>query len=217
MSVLKTIGLGGETMFVLAIEKLERGKYKIITDEDINILLYYKEYKALEFEENKEVSTENWEKALQIITTRGKKRVYHLLGRQDYTRNDIRKKLHKDGHPSAIIDDIIFYFEDKGFIDDMNYVRKYYAYHKNSKSKRVIEMKLREKGVEREILKEFFVEIDVTVIENETAKKLLNKKYGRKDVIGDDRVKMVQFLAYKGFDYDVAKRTVTEFFDNMST
>ncbi len=120
-------------MIVIEIEKKERGKYRIVTDEDITIYLYYKELKALALEINREITEANWAKAMSILLARGKKRVFHLLARQDYTRYYITKKLRKDGYRDCLIEEIITYFEDKGFIDDLRFVEKYYAYYKEQK------------------------------------------------------------------------------------
>lgn len=202
----------GGYMIAVSIEKLTRGKYKVVTDQDISILLYYKEMKALEIKEGLEIRPESWEKALEILFIRGKKRVYHLLGRQDYTSQDVRKKLLKDGYTEVMVEEIIDYFLDKGFIDDLRFVEKYYDYYKKQKSQRMIKMKLREKGIDSGLLKEFFQEHVNAETEFDTAAILLQKKYGNKEFVREDYIKMVRFLANKGFDYDVSKITVEALF-----
>lgn len=197
-------------MIALKIEKQPRGRYRILTDEDVSILLYYKEMKALEIEEGKEITEKAWRQAQEILLTRGKKRVYHLLGRQDYTVSDIRNKLHKDGYSAVLVDQITTYFIDKGFIDDLRYIEKYYEYYKDQKSRRMIEMKLKEKGIDSAVLKGFFDELSAGSQESDTAARLLHKKFANKQVTRDDYVKMVRFLSYKGFNYDVCRAAVEE-------
>lgn len=195
-------------MHIKEIQKLEKGKNKIILDNEDYVILYYKELKAFKMVQEEALSEETWTLATKAMTTRGKKRVYHLLGKKDYVIEEIRKKLEKEDYPSAMIETILDYFIELGFLDDVNYTEKYYRYQKTTKSRRMIEMKLSEKGIPRDTIKAFFESVDHQETEYETAAKLLEKKYSSKAVTREDYNKMARFLAYKGFDYDVIKSVI---------
>ena len=195
-------------MHIKEIQKLEKGKNKIILDNDDYVILYYKELKTFKMVQDEELSEETWKQATKAMTTRGKKRVYHLLGKKDYVIEEIRKKLIKEDYPSPIIETILNYFIELGFLNDENYTEKYYRYQKSTKSRRLIEMKLSEKGIPRDTIKTFFESVDHQETEYETAAKLLEKKYNSKAVTKEDYNKMARFLAYKGFDYDVIKSVI---------
>ncbi|PKM68142.1 MAG: hypothetical protein CVU95_05730 [Firmicutes bacterium HGW-Firmicutes-2] len=195
-------------MHIKEIRKLEKGKHKILLDNDDYVILYYKELKAFKMVQDEAVEEETWALAKKAMTTRGKKRVYHLLGKKDYVIEEIRKKLVKEDYPSGIIEIILDYFIELGFLNDESYTEKYYRYQKATKSRRMIEMKLSEKGIPRDTIKTFFETVDHQETEYETAQKLLEKKYNNKDVTKEDYNKMARFLAYKGFDYDVINSVI---------
>ncbi|PKM55058.1 MAG: hypothetical protein CVU98_12720 [Firmicutes bacterium HGW-Firmicutes-3] len=195
-------------MQIKEIRQLEKGKNKIILENDDYVLLYYKELKAFKMVQEEEINEDTWQLARKTMITRGKKRVYHLLGKKDYVIEEIRKKLVKEDYPVAIIETILDYFIELGFLNDKSYTEKYYRYQKATKSRRIIEMKLSEKGIPREIIKAFFETVDHQETEYETAENLLKKKYNNKEVTKEDYNKMARFLAYKGFDYDVIKPVI---------
>jgi len=195
-------------MRIKEIQKLEKGKNKIILENEDYVILYYKELKTFNMVQEEEMDEDTWDLARKAMTTRGKKRVYHLLGKKDYVIEEIRKKLVKEGYPSPIIEIILNYFIELGFLSDENYIEKYYRYQKTLKSRRMMEMKLSEKGIPRDTIKTFFESVEHQETEYETAAKLLEKKYNNKVVTREDYNKMARFLAYKGFDYDIIKAVI---------
>lgn len=198
-------------MRIESIEKLERGKHKITTDNDLTFYLYYREIKGLGIEEDAVMSDEQWLKVVQILTVRGKKRVYHLLARQDYTAKKLQDKLKRDGYPEVIIQNVVNYFKEKGFVDDYAYVEKFYNSYKNSKGRRVIESKLRDKGIAVEVIRHFFDTLNEPDVEYNTSMALLNKKFGRMPKEDLNYEKMMRFLAYRGFGYEQCRQSIEKF------
>lgn len=198
-------------MKVIRIEKLERGKHRITTDNELIFYLYFKEIKGLAIVVDESLTEQQWEKIVEILTVRGKKRVYHLLARQDYTTKKLKDKLRKDGYPDKILESIVNYFLEKGFVDDYAYTEKFYNSYKKSKGRRVIEGKLLEKGISQEIVKTFFESLNEPNTEAETALRLLEKKFGRYAKDDLDYQKMVRFLAYRGFSYELCRQAIADF------
>lgn len=197
-------------MRITEITAIGKGKHIITNDDEHFVCLYYKDLKGLQFEVDKETTEEQWAIAKKSVITRGKRHVFHLLARRDYTESEIRKKLVK-GHYD--VDDqtlIIDYFRELGYIDDVQYVTKFYNYHKGSKSRLVIEQKLKLKGILDTVLKEVLAEEVGEKDAYIAARAHAFKKYGNKDMKKEDYPKMVQFLMRKGFNYPLCKKIITE-------
>lgn len=77
------------------------------------------------------------------------------------------------------------------------------------KSKMVLEIELRNKGIAKEIISEVLE--DVKIDEVKTAKEMLKKKSHKWKNIPKDKIKqkMSQYLAGKGFGWDVIKKAVS--------
>lgn len=201
-------------MLIMKIEKLEKGRIKVIGEDDSHVILYSKEIKTLNLVEGEQVEDDVWDKALGIAVTRGKKRVYYLLGSKDYTVTEITRKLKKNLYHENIIRKIIAHFIERRYLDDENYVEKYYECYQKTKSHRMMRMKLKEKGIEERIIKSFFEENAHQEDERETAIEILNRKYRNKIVTGEERNKMIQFMLRKGFDYNIINKIVLDFIEN---
>lgn len=202
-------------MKITEITQAGKGKYIITNDNECFVCLYYKELKGLQFEVGQVTSEEQWDIANKSVVTRGKKRIFHLLARKDYTESEIRKKLDKEHYHEANQTTIIDYFRELGYIDDVKYVTKFYNYHKTSKSRRIIEQKLKLKGIDGTVLKEV-LEVEVGDQDAYLAARAHGiKKYGHKVMKKEDYPKMVQFLMRKGFDYPLCKKIITEIMDGI--
>lgn len=201
---------------IVSIEQVGKGKY-MITDETRGfVCLYYREMKGLDFEVGKACTVEQWAIAKKSVVTRGKKRVFHLLARKDYTEHEITTKLVKEHYDGDDVQYILDYFKGLGYIDDSNYVIKYYKCYKESRSKRVIEQKLKLKGISNEMLKDVLMEEVGEDDAYNAAKRQAVKKYGGKELSRDNYPKMIQFLMRKGFDYGLCKQVIGEIFDSQS-
>lgn len=201
-------------MRVDEIKDLEKGKKQIFFEDGFYLVLYAKEIRKFGFEENGEIDEDVIEEASKQLIIRGKKRVYHLLAKKDYTVGEIETKLSKSLYHPRLIDIIIAYFVEMKFLDDASYLQKYVACYETTRSHRMMRQKLKEKGIDDTLLRNYFAtEVDKAQ-EYETATSLLEKKYRRRKVEKEDYKKMSQFLAYKGFDYEVIRSVVNELIKN---
>lgn len=197
-------------MIITEIKEIGKGKYKITRDDDIYLTLYYREMKGLSFRVEEEAGEEQWAIGLKSVIARGKKRVFHLLAKKDYTEHEIITKLSREHYHETQIHVILGYFRELGYIDDSCYVRKYYNVYKTSRSRRIIEQKLSQKGIGRQLIKETIDEEAGDEDAYKAAKGHAEKKYGRKDVTGEDYPKMIQFLMRRGFDYNLSRQVIQE-------
>lgn len=200
-------------MLIESIEKGRNGKKKVLLDDREVILLYDKEVKKYGLKVGEEITERIWGEILQLLEIRGKKWIFHLLAKKDYTISLIENKLRKVSYPESVIRNIVEYFLEKNFLDDKIYIEKYYKYYKHYKSKRIIEQDLMKKGVTRDILKEFFdISFDED-IEKKTALNLLKKKMRYKVKEDSIKFKMIKYLADKGFDYSMSKEMVENYWN----
>ena len=197
-------------MLIREIEAIGKGKYKVIREDGLYLTLYTRELKGLGFEVDSQVGEEAWAIGAKSQMTRGKKRVFHLLAKKDYTEYEIRSKLQKENYHETFIEEILTYFKDLAYIDDYNDVSKYYNWYKTNYSRRIIEQKLSMKGIDREVMKTVINEAATEEDAYETARRLAWKKYGGKDIHREDYPKMTQFLMRKGFDYSLCKKVALE-------
>ena len=107
------------------------------------------------------------------------------------------------------IDSAIAYCKEKRYIDDLDYAERFIASKSGSLSRRMIEQKLYEKGIDKETLSKAIEDSDIS--EEGTIRTFIQKKYG--DISGaeyDDRQKIIRKLLTRGFAYDTVKRVMTD-------
>lgn len=203
-------------MLITKIEPIQKGKQVITREDDAFLCLYTREAKALDFEEGKACTKEQWEMGVKTVETRGKKRIFHLLGRKDYTASEVTRKLTKEHYDAPQIQTILAYFESYGYIDDANYVRKYYQYYKATKSRRAMMYKLKEKGINDGLMREILAEEAAEEDDYNSALRHATKKYGHKTLAQADKGKMIQSLMRKGYPYNLCKGVIDEVFSNSN-
>lgn len=137
-----------------------------------------------------------------------------LLKIRSRTESQLRQKLEsKKIYSSEIIDKCIESLKNYSYIDDDAYCKRYIELNCKNKSYRAMRLKLFQKGIDNDLLDKYFNSRDEDCItdkeknENETAKKLLEKKIGNLDSIKDmeykEKSKLYGYLARKGFSYDI--------------
>ena len=153
------------------------------------------------------------------LLTSAKEFSLFLLQIRSRTESQLRSKLEgKKFYTSEIIDECIKDLKKYGYIDDDSYCERYIELNKNSKSYRVMRLKLYQKGIPNDILDKYFSSKDDGDIkkkekdEKETAKKLLEKKVGDLSIIKDmefkEKSKLFAYLARKGFSYDIIEHLI---------
>ena len=138
-----------------------------------------------------------------------KKIAYNFLNYKSRTEKEIKKKLKEKKISEKSIDKVIAILKNLKFIDDTRYAKLYVEEKltNNPKGKRVISMKLAEKGVSKEVINSI---IDSQYNEDkETAKakelllKYLKKVRAKSDL--DKKQKCYRYLLSRGFDYEIVK------------
>ena len=122
------------------------------------------------------------------------------------TEKNIRKKF--ENEDEIILEDVIEYLKEAGYINDSNYIKKAVAEFINLKnlSLKELEYKLRQKGIEKDIIDDYIYNNE-TLLEYEinSAKNLIIKK---RNTLEDNEIK--QYLSNKGYMSETIKIAIEE-------
>lgn len=141
----------------------------------------------------------------------GKKIAYRFLNYKPRTEKEIIKKLKENKISVKIIEKIISVLKGLKYIDD-NQFAKLYLEEKlanNPKGKRLIAIKLAEKGINKDVVNNVIESRYNEEKEFEKAKEILRKylkKVHAKNE-ADKKRKCYRYLLSRGFDYEIVKST----------
>lgn len=132
-----------------------------------------------------------------------KEKVVKFILYKKRTKQEIRNKFRQTIEEN-LLEDIIAYLEDSGYIDEKEYVETilHDFMHLNTLSIKEIYYKLYAKGVERDIVEEYMQEHEEELLQYEksSAKKIKEKK---ERTMQAEKIK--QFLAKKGYQTESIK------------
>lgn len=116
------------------------------------------------------------------------------------TKRQVKDYLLRKGYS----DDIVWYCIDKlkeyGYIDDLEYSKRYISSVSKNNGKRLIEYKLMMKGVQKKDIEDAYYNTEINAKEN--AKKIAEKYLRNKELTKENKAKAYRYLISKGFTYD---------------
>lgn len=124
-----------------------------------------------------------------------------LLSRQKYTKKAITDKLKAKGYEAEIIDVVVGKLKEYGYISDTDFATSFVNCN-NSKSKRMLEVNLLQKGISREIIKQVLDENITLESEREKCTEATNKYMKNKEMNDSTIKKLKAHLLYKGFSFE---------------
>lgn len=136
----------------------------------------------------------------------------NLISRAFKTEKQIRTKMKDKGFEETYIDKTIDMLKDYKYIDDTLYTKNYISdsvnFTKSGKNK--IKTKLYQKGVDSETIKEMIDELVDDEQQFNAALEIGAKKYKniRETDIRKKNQKLMSFLQYRGFSFDIIKKVV---------
>lgn len=144
---------------------------------------------------------ENFEEAERIDKLRAKMLKYILYKKR--TEMEVRQKFCEEDE--NMVEDAISYFKELKYIDDWNYIERSVQEFMNLKSLSLKEIcyKLCQKGVNKNMIEEYFGKYEDKLLEYEinSAKKIWNKKIQNSD---ENSVK--EFLYKKGYKQETIQK-----------
>lgn len=133
---------------------------------------------------------------MEFEIAKGKAIAYIVRSRK--TENELRLKLKKLGYNQEVIQDVIYYFKDLGYIGDEEYVDAYMRQCMRLKSYSLFEIKnkLLQKGIKKDIIEKKLgvFQDNFPDYEKEIINKLLNSKLKNMEDL-----KKKQYLFRRGF------------------
>ncbi len=192
-------------MHVTDIQEFKNNRLRIFLDGELAFVLYKGELSDFGIAKDSELSDQAYDKIMnEVLVKRGKMRVLKLLTDRPYSEHSLRSKLSESLYPAKVIDEAIAYAKSFGYIDDDKYAADLYESLALRYPVKVILQKMKQKGLDDEVIQRCLAETDNEREQNEEnlLKKLILKKC--KGVIPGDpkeKEKLMRFLAGKGFSY----------------
>lgn len=193
-------------MYVTHIEEADKRKAVVYVDEGESFPLYKGEIKRYGIGEMEELSDEEYSHIINdILIKRAKERAMHILQGADRTEKQIREKLEKGRYPSAVIDEVMRFLQKYEYINDYDYSVSYIKTYSKNQSERLMRERLRQKGVDRDIIatamedtmKEVGYDSQSIIIDI-----LRKKKYNNDTADIKEKNRVISYLMRKGFKYE---------------
>ena len=120
------------------------------------------------------------------------------------TTKQLKDYLYGKGYKTNVITKVIDKFNEYGVLNDENFANAFVNVKQRSLSKRAIENKLMQKGVNKDIAKSCLEDFDDTQVAIYTAEKFMKTKEYTEENIN----KLLRHLSYKGFDYETINKVM---------
>ena len=187
---------------VTAVVPLDKRRSKVFVDEEAAFVLYKGELRRYRIEEGEELSEEQHGRILEeVLMKRGKERALYLLKDRDRTEAEIRKKLKEGFYPQQVIDRTMDFLKEYGFVDDLEFGRRYIEVYGNQRSRKRLEFDLQQKGLKQEQIR-MLLETGEVCEDSQIQAFLRKKGYVPENTSPSERAKLIAALARKGFSYE---------------
>lgn len=149
------------------------------------------------------------EKTPEYIKARGRAIKYIMYKMR--TGKEVYDKLLELEFNEDVINQVIFDLEQLEYINDDEYTKKFIESNKKSKkiSKSMIKLKLKNKGIDNEIVEKYLEEMDFN--DFEAIEKLLVKKKFNNDLPFEEKNKIIAYCVRKGFSLEEVLKVVKDF------
>lgn len=146
-------------MYITRIEKGKGQRYRVYSDEEMIFALYRKELQYYHIQENSEIDEDLFHMILaDVVLKRAKERALYLLEQRLYTVSMMRKKLLDSEYPELVLEQVLSFLQQYHYLDDREYANMYIKDYSLKKSRKQMIMDLCRRGVDRQILEDFFEE-----------------------------------------------------------
>lgn len=148
------------------------------------------------------------------VLTRAKNAAYRLLTYRPRSRTEIETKLHDKEFDVAIITAVLDDLARFGYVNDRQFANQWARSRIRLRGfgRRRIEQELKNKGIDREIIREVFDEIYVDETELETAKLVAGNKINTMKCLDREtrRRRLAGFLERKGFSFEIIRTVLRD-------
>lgn len=200
-------------MVITSIEPRRKGLSALYIDGEFAFKLDTETLLSYRFDVGKEITDEQLhEVVLQSDLKRCKDKALWLISFRDHSKKELFTKLRKD-YCEESVEKAIARLEELGLINDECYATRLTHDLINLKhlSKRGVKEKLREKGIDRDLIDEILYSTEID--EREQIRIIIERKY--KNSLNDEKTKRrcISALQRKGYSYSDIKSVLGEYSD----
>ncbi len=146
--------------------------------------------------------------------------MFRILSRRDHSRKELKDKAHKKGYSGGFIDEILDEFEQKEYINDRKFAKKYAAdkFEFNDWGPYKIRTQLFKKGISKPIAERVISNTFGNQAIKESMKALITKRKRRyqREPKEKRRKKVFDYLMRKGYDSENILKHLDELLDIIS-
>ena len=199
-------------LIVTSIKELTKKRRLVYINYDPAFALYAAELRKFGIKDGESVRKEAYDSLIDdVLSKRATVRAMALLKNKDYTRKGLEDKLRDGYYPDMCIDYALEYVTRFGYINDERFAENYVNFKAGNKPRRRIELKLKQKGVDADIISrvcdEFYA--DNCDIELEQAKAFVEKKYTDIENADYKELQKIKATLYrKGFSIDIINKAL---------
>lgn len=199
-------------MLITAIEPKRKSLSAIYIDGEFALKLDTETVAAERLKPDMEIDDERlFEIIKKSDARRAKEKAFWLISYRDHSEGELRQKLGKD-FPSEAVDSAIERLQELNLINDTEFAKKYAeSLSKKHLSQRQIEIKLRQKGVDKQLVADAVEELEID--EKEELRTLIEHKYINKLRDEKDLRRTVAALQRRGFSFSDIRSVIAEFTD----
>lgn len=198
-------------LIVTSIKELTKKRRLVYINYEPAFAVYTVELRKFGIKENGAVSKEAFDTLVdEVLAKRATVRAMALLKNKDYTRKGLEDKLKEGYYPDRCIEHALEYVSRFGYINDERFAENYVNFKAGNKTRRQIELKLKQKGVDADIISRVCDEFyeDNSDIELEQAKAFIEKKHIDIENADYKELQKVKAALYrKGFSMDIINKT----------
>lgn len=199
-------------LIVTSIKELTKKRRLVYINYEPAFAVYISELRKFGIKEGEAVRKEVYESLVgELLNKRAAVRAMALLKNRDYVRKELEDKLRDGYYPDSCIEYAIQYVSGFGYINDKRYAENYVNFKASSKSRRQIETRLRQKGIEADIIRNVCDEYyeDNSDSELEQARAFVSRKHLDKEHPDYKEIQKVKAALYrKGFGIDVINKAL---------
>lgn len=132
-------------------------------------------------------------------------RAVDLLSRREYSRLELKRRLAPFAESAEELDALLDELAARHWQSDSRFAEQFAASRARKYGSRRIAMEMRERGIDRDTIREALAEQDDLA----TARAQWQKKFGQPPADAAERAKQMRFLASRGFGMDIIRKVIT--------
>lgn len=141
--------------------------------------------------------------------------IWRLIKFRQRSEKEIRDRLALQGYDTAIIEDIVRYFKDAGYINDTGFARNWIVSRLSKPlGFKLIRIELKKKGISEEIVEGLFAEqkqiVDERALVEGLAGKYFEKLSRTKELPEKIKAKLYGYLIRRGFSPEVISEAIQQ-------